>query len=330
MAKRPSATEDRLSALSKLRGGALTSEKVAALREALGEKSTFLVAKAAKLAGELNATALTSELVAAFNRLMTNSGADKGCEAMTAIVETLKIFGASEEDVYLRGIRHVQHEAGWGKPTDVAVGLRCESAFGLVRIGYRDALWHLAGLLADREQACRLAAARAIGASHADAGLALLKYKVLASGPEESDVVAECFSAMAEIEPGKCIPFLATYLDSPDLALAEPAALALGTTRRADALEILKDHANRSIHPALRETLLLAIATLRIEPAMAYLVSLIGQSDTKTVSQAIRALALYRRDESIRTRVAAEVAKRSEATIQQAYAKEFRVEGSAK
>jgi HEAT repeat protein len=327
MAKRMTA-EERLSALVKLRAGPVTAETLEVLRSTLADRTTFLVARAAKLAVELNAAVLVPELVAAFNRIMADPGADKGCEAMTAIAEALKVFGADEPELYLRGIRHVQMEAGWGKSVDVAGRLRCECAFGLVRIGYRDVLWHLAGLLADPERECRAAAARAIGGCRADAGMALLKYKVLSSqGPlralEDEEVVAECFAAMAEVDSARAIPFLAEYLDADDEWLAESAALALGTTRRAEALGPLKARVDRAARADFRQTLLLAIATLRIEAAIEYLVSLIAQSDTRIAAEAIKALALYRRDEAIRGRVGAAVAGRKEPKLEEALKKEF-------
>ena len=328
MAKRLTA-EERLSALAKLRGGPLTPEALEVLRGALADKTNFFVARAAKLAGEMNATDLTRDLVTAFNRFIERPGSDKGCEAMSAIVEALKIFGAGEPEVYLRGIKHEQMEAGWGESVDVATRLRSESAFALVRIGYRDVLWHLVTLLADPERDCRLAAARSIGACGADAGLPLLKFKVLASLGEkrrvedEEESVGECLSAMTELNATKAIPFVADYLDHEDERIVESAALALGTTRRPEALAALKERVDRRGLPGQREMLLLAIATLRIEPAIAYLLSLVAQADARGAGQAIKAMAVYRRDDTLRTRVAEAVAARNDPIVRQAFEKEF-------
>src|SRR5258706_11934294 len=167
-------------------------------------------------------------------------------------------------------------------------------------------MWELASMLADSEPRCRAAAARAIGASRGDAGMALLKYAVLASlAKDDDDVVNECFISIAELNPAKAIPFVAQFLDSPNMGISESAALALGSTRRPEALEVLKAYADRTVRTASRDVLLLAIATLRIEPAMAYLTALVSGSDTKTASYAIKAMALYKRDEAVRDRVKA-------------------------
>jgi hypothetical protein len=327
MAKRTTA-EERLSALAKLRGSSLTPESLEILRGALADKTSFLVARAAKLAGEMSATDLSRELVTAFERLIDNPLSDKGCEAMSAIVEALKIFGADEPQVYLRGITHVQLEAGWGESVDVAARLRSESAFALVRIGYRDVLWYLATLLADPQRDCRLAAARSIGACGADAGLPLLKFKVLSSlaedhAEDEEEIAGECLSAMTELNATKAIPFVAACLDHDDERIVESAALALGTTRRPEALAALKERVDRRGPPGQREMMLLAIATLRIEPAIAYLVSLVAQADARGAGQAIEALAVYRRDDVIRTRVGEAVTARNDPVVRQAFEKEF-------
>src|SRR5205823_6084725 len=93
-------------------GGTPTPEALALLKSGLAERSNLLVAKAAQVARELAAKSLAPDLVAAFNRFIDSPQNDKGCLAMTAIAETLQQLGASESELYLRGIRHVQPEAG--------------------------------------------------------------------------------------------------------------------------------------------------------------------------------------------------------------------------
>jgi HEAT repeat protein len=322
MAKRLS-IDDRIDALAKLRRGPSTPEAIQAVKAGLTDKSNLVVAKAATVARELSMTMLTADLVAAFNRFIDDPSQDKGCAALTAAVQALQTFGASEAEVYLRGIHHVQMEASYGGSIDAAIGVRCESAFGLVRMGYRDVMWELAALLADPEKECRLAAVRAIGHSEADAGLPLLKYKVL-SGARDSDVAAECFSSLAQINPAKVIPFLGEHLDSPDIMIAEAAGLALGSTRRPAAFALLRERWDRRVSPASREVLLLAIATLRIEPAIEFLISVIATADPRTAGEAVKALALYRRDDAVRSRVAEAVTAKSDPVVSRVFESEFR------
>src|SRR5436853_5925542 len=137
MAKRIS-IDERMDALVKLRAAPLTPEGIELLKATLAGKLNLAAAKAATIARDLNAQSLIPNLAAAFHRFIADTSIDKGCLALTAIVEALQTMGATEPEVYLRGIRHIQMEPAWGGPSDVAAKLRCESAFGLVRIGYRD------------------------------------------------------------------------------------------------------------------------------------------------------------------------------------------------
>ena len=317
-----SSIDDRLDALAQLRRGPATSDAVAAVKSSLGDKSNLVVAKAGVVAKELSMPILVPDLVIAFNRFINQSGQDKGCAALTAIVAALQSMGASESDVYLRGIHHVQMEASYGGPVDAAINLRCESAFGLVGMGYRDIMWELAALLADAQKECRLAAARAIGHSRADAGLPLLKYKIL-SGAMDGDVAAECLASLPQINAAKSIPFLGKQLDSGDPQLAEAAALALGSTRRPEAFDLLRKQFDSNLSATSRAVLLLGIATLRIEAGIAFLLSVVSIADPRSAGDAVKALALYRRDDAIRKSVVKAVAGRNDPRLSKAFESEF-------
>lgn len=322
MAKRLS-IDDRVDALAKLRRGPSSPEAVQATTAGLADKSNLVVAKAAVVARELMTTSLVPNLVTAFDRFIHEPTEDKGCAALTAIVETLQTFAASESAVFLRGIHHVQMEGSYGGSVDAAVKLRCESAFGLVRMGYRDVMWELAALLADADRECRIAAARGIGHSMADAGLPLLKYKILSSGMD-NEVTAECLASLIQINAEKSIPFLAPHLDSPDVALRDAAALALGGTRRPEAFDLLRQSYERRIDSEFRSVLLLAMAMQRTEPAIGFVVSVIAGGDSRTAVNAIKALALYRREEAIRARIAEAVKIRNDVMVGKTFEVEFR------
>lgn len=323
MAKRAS-LDDKLDALMRLRkSGALDDAGIDSIRAALRERTPLVIAKAAEVARDLGARQATPDLITAFDRLMEKPEADKGCQALTAVVEAMQKLGAAEDRVYLRGIRHVQMEGNWGGSTDAATGLRCQSAFGLVQMGYRDVVWELARLLADPDQQCRIAAVRGLGHSGATAALPLLQYKVL-TAIRDVDVAAECFAAMVEIDAQRGFSFAAEYLDAPDEAMAEAATLAVGESRRPAALDLLKQRLVACFDEETRRTLLLAVGLIRSEPAMNYLVDTVEQSPLKAAASAIAALALYKKDATLRDRVAAVVQKRNDPTLSAALAREFR------
>src|SRR5258706_1138550 len=98
MAKRIS-IDERMDALAKLRGAPLTPEGIELLKGSLASKTNLAAAKAATIAREMNAVALIPDLVAAFDRFISDASADKGCQALTAIVEALQVMGATEANV---------------------------------------------------------------------------------------------------------------------------------------------------------------------------------------------------------------------------------------
>ena len=315
--------DDRIDALAKFRRGPCSPEAIEATTLGLTDKSNLVVAKAAVVARELMTVALIPHLVTAFEHFIDDLGNDKGCHALTAIVEALQTFAAPESAVFLRGIRHVQLESAYGGAVDAAVKLRCESAFGLVRMGYRDVMWELAALLADADRECRMAAARSIGHSMADAGLPLLRYKIQ-SGGLDNEVAAECFASLIQINAEKSIPFLAPYLDSPDAALRDGAALALGGTRRPEAFSLLHHCYNTRMDPEFRPVLLLSMAMQRTESAIAFVISIIATGDPRAAGSAVKALAIYRREEAVKNRVEQAVRERGDARVLEVFQTEFR------
>ena len=121
MAKRPT-LEDRLNRLSDLRNEPDGDVVRRALQKGLAERSNHLVARAAKLAAELELEELAPALAAAFDRFMEDPArTDKGCVAKAAITRALVDLEVRAEEVYLRGVRHRQPEGSYGGPVDTAV-----------------------------------------------------------------------------------------------------------------------------------------------------------------------------------------------------------------
>ena len=294
MPKAPS-LEDRLAALSDLRRDPDSPATRQELEKCLTGKISLLAAKAARIAGECRIAQLAPRMVEAFDRFMHNAAAtDRRCEAKLAIVRALEAIEYPAHEPFLRGSRHVQMEPSFGPPVDTAVELRAMSALGLVRTNYPDVGVELVRLLADREREARIGAVRAIAYWGTQAGALLLRLKIL-TGDREPEVLGECFGALLHLEPARSLDFVAGYLRDEDRAIAEAAALALGESRRADAFEILKAHADSAIRPSV----LLAIALLRIDPAIEYLIERIPEVHAR------RALDLYKDDPSIQEKIRA-------------------------
>ncbi len=310
--------EAALDAISALRANPDQPDGGKQLKAAIGSKISVVVSKAAKLAGELRKEELIPELAAAFERFMKEPHKyDKGCRALIEIVTALYTMDYPGHEVYLKGIRHVQMEGAYGPPVDNAVPLRAVSALGLAQSRYPDAMEELVRLLADKELGARIGAVRAIASAGEPASPLLLRLKVL-TGDAEAEVLGECFSGLLTLAPAKSLPFVAGYLEG-DEAVSEAAMLALGATRGADAFEVLKQAWERPLSTELRKTLLLSIATLRLQEALDFLLSMIAEGPQQAAADAIAALALYRDDNKIRTGVETAVSSRGGRALMEAF-----------
>src|SRR4051794_21187023 len=118
--------DDQLARLAELRATAAgagadpaSPEARLILVAALAGKSNLAAGKAAEIVRDARLIDLVPNLVRAFDRFMA-PGSDKGCAAKTSIARALDALEQNEQDVFLRGIRHVQLEPVWGGSADAA------------------------------------------------------------------------------------------------------------------------------------------------------------------------------------------------------------------
>jgi HEAT repeat protein len=302
--------EQTLAELSHLRPDPASASSIATLRRVLGGRSSHAAAKAAEIAGEHEIGALQADLVAAFERfLQDGQRTDPGCGAKTAIAGALYRMGSEEHQLFLRGIRYVQLEPVWGGKVDTAPALRGVCALGLVRANYRDVMIELADLLADPEAQVRADAARAIAYSEDANGVPVLRLKALV-GDQDPAVITECLGALLRLSPHGSLPFVARFLECGDTTAQEAAALALGGSRLAEAFAVLRQWWERTPAPDLRRSGLLAIAMLKRDDAIDFLLERIATADGPTARDAIAALGMYRHDETLAARVRAAAARK--------------------
>ena len=315
--------EMALNQLGELRSARDAEAGCEQLRAYLRNRSNLVVAKAAKLVAKLQLSALISDLVTALQRFMANpSKLDKRCAAVTEIVEALYAFDYREPDVYLKGLHPMQKEASFGPPVDTAAALRGMSAQGLVRTGYPDALLEVTSLLLDPEPPARLGAIRALATNGGDAGVLLLRMKVL-TGDAEVEVVGECFSALLTAAPEQSLAFVAKYMDDDDDATAEVAIWAVDESRLEAAFEPLREKWERTIEREKRKILLTAMAALRQEQCIAFLRSLVETANVTSASDALAALVIYKGKESITESLASILRDRREASLLKAFQEHF-------
>jgi hypothetical protein len=321
--KKPDPTETALDRLASLRNEPLSPALTQELRAFLKNRSNLVIAKAAKIAGNTRIPELSPDLVDAFNRLMKNPAKlDKGCVALTAITDALYELDYVEPEIYLTGIHHVQMEGAYGPPVDAAAKLRAASALGLARTRYPHALNEIVSLLVDEWVPARIGAVRALATNGGQTGALLLKLRIL-TGETHPDVLAECFSGLLANAPETSLPFIGGYADSEELEIAEAALLALGSSHLPQALDLLKEKWERTAAAPLRKTILLAIAMLRSDAAIDFLLSVLSDCTQQTAKDLITALAIFRDNETIRAKLESVLSRRNDKALMEAFRQQF-------
>ncbi|MDB9524577.1 hypothetical protein PN498_01135 [Oscillatoria sp. CS-180] len=288
--------------LNQIRQEPTSEAGLASLRRAISSKYGIIIARAAKIIAEFEIYSLIPDLVQAFERCMVKPiDRDPGCRAKAAIADTLYRLEFSDETLFLKGVRHVQLEPVWGGQVDTASKLRGLSALGLVRMNYPDVMIELADLLADSEAEARIGAARAIAYSENPFGVALLRFRLKVG--DTPTVLGECLLGLLKLAPTESLKLAQSFLEAgrkvsdhhEALEMAEVTALALGESRLVEALDLLRDWWQRTTHRELKKIALLAIATLRQDPAKQFLLDLAENGSEQDAEDAVQALGLWQR-----------------------------------
>lgn len=322
MARRHS-LEEKLAKLRSLEADPFSAENKRELGKALRGANNALAAKAADIAAKYGLTDLIPDLIAAFERFMDKpERTDKGCLAKLAIVDALNKLDYGETDIFLQGIHHVQMEPVYGGRIDTAANLRGNCGLALARLAYADALFELTALVMDPELQARRAAAKALTYVAREECELLLRMKALA-GDREPDVIGDCLSGLMELAPERSTGFVASFLDSADLFVAEGAAIALAESRMPEALEILRDRFEKSISPEFKQMLVLPIALTRLDDAFNFLLEVVSDAYRDTAAAAVEALKIYGANDQRRARIQQAVVSRDDPAVSEAYANAF-------
>jgi PBS lyase HEAT-like repeat len=307
--------EQEIEALADLCRAGLSDAGLAALRKALKDRINLVVAKAAKLAGELHAAELTPDLAASFDRLMEKPVArDPQCWGKNAIASALVALDYREPELFLRGARHIQMEPVWGAEEDTAQVLRGICLLALPaceRISREEVLRCLVDGLAEPAQNVRQESVRAIAQMAGPEAAPVLRLKARV-GDEESAVIGQVFDALVQLEGAAALPFLASFLYAGRPETREEAALALGASRLPEAVEILRTALDAARDCQFREVLMRALSASRQPEAIDVLLNLFNQGRSADREAALAALELHRETPAIWSRV--EAARNSRAT----------------
>jgi len=131
-------------------------------------------------------------------------------------------------------------------------------------------------------------------------------------GDEEPQVIGECFTGLLSVAPEECLSFVASYLATGPDDIRDFAALALGESRRPEALEHLRTAWESTFDKDFRAVLIRAAALHRSEPAFDWLLSIIEHGTAAHADVAVEALSVYERNTKLGERVQEALAKRQE------------------
>ena len=272
------------------------------VKKALRVPIPMVRARAAKAARDARLEGLTDALVAAYDQAFQDPWKqDPGCHIKLAALEALDFSDHEDAELFLRGIAYRQEESSFdGGRVDTAGGLRARCGFALVRLHHQDTLTHLADLLVDPLSVVRESAAQAL-AYHGDPlGAALLRLRLHYPEPDP-DVVIEYLKAYLELDAEHALPLAERCLASDNDTQRCGAALALGESRQAAALPLLRRHVEALSDQRELRVGLMSIATLRLDEGNAYLLELVPSSDPGRALGALEALLPFAREESVRS-----------------------------
>ncbi|HTS65932.1 MAG TPA: hypothetical protein VMH28_28115 [Candidatus Acidoferrales bacterium] len=287
--------EEEIARLGQLRsaGGA---SAVAPLRKALGDRVNLVAAKAAEMAAELRLEELEPDLLRTFDRLFDNAAkSDPQCWGKNAIARALKEMDYDLASPFLRGAAHVQMEPVWGGSRDTAGPLRgiCLLALpGCADIERGDVMRHLVDALTEEDPSVRGDAARAMGAMGGDESALVLRVKARV-GDREAAVTGQVLESLLIVERARALPFVKGFLDAAAGEAAEEAALALGNSRAAGAVELLMEAWETAAGDTLREAILRGLSLSRDEGALAFLRKLANEGRERDARAARAALELF-------------------------------------
>jgi hypothetical protein len=127
------------------------------------------------------------------------------------------------------------------------------------------------------------------------------------------------------VAPEDSLGVVAAHLDAAEEAVRELAALALGESRLDAALPPLLAAWQQPLQSrSVRRALLRAAVAHRSEAALAWLLSLAAESRIETALEVVEALALYKHNAPLATRLGAVLAERGEPSLNTRYAELWR------
>lgn len=293
--------DERIRQLERLRG-APKAEVVPDLTAALRSNAAAEVSVAARLAEEMELVELVPALEAALRRMIRADARHRSSVACVAAASACDALGSRDVDLFLECCRTPE--------LDPSGALRERALFALFRLQAGEAMLEAARLLADRNVAGRVAAARAVANANPLAGVPLLRFKALMGG-EEPEVLEHVLDSLRALDSEGFVPFAAGLLGSKDEALANAAAMALGHSRDPAGCAPLIDWADTLLSDKL-DLAFSALAILRQPRATQYLLEQIREASVQRAQLAVLAMSPFLYDQTLLAQVREAAGKRGE------------------
>ncbi len=291
---------------------ALTPEDAAVVSKGLATKVGLVVAGAAKLVVRHGLSQAAADLHAAFERLLEDPAKrDPQCRGKLAVVEALAELEADSEAIYRRGLTWVQLEPVWGGTVDTAAPLRGACAHALVNLRVWDLMARLTDLLADPERPARIAAIHALVASGRPEAIYVLRLQARLRDPE-LEITSACFEGVLALDEAEGVDFVVEHLKDPDPAIVDNALIALGHSRREDALPPLIQWLREVPAPGQAGVGFAAVVAHRSEAGMIFLLERLAQGALPEALQVLDALSPLAFDPRTVERVLQATADRTE------------------
>ena len=231
------------------RSAPFSDDDQAIVRKALASKTGAVVAAAARAAHRASGAGFQDDLVGAFQRMLEDGAKrDPHCRAKKVLLEALMATDFDTESLLRRGLTYTQLEPAWGRSVDTAAELRAACADALVDLRVPDLSARLVDLLADPEPDARLGAVRAMVRS----GRIELRHPLRLKarlGDTLPEVTGLCFEGVLALDEEEGVELVASFIHARDPALVDQALLALGHSRRPEAVDAIAGWLHREPSP---------------------------------------------------------------------------------
>lgn len=294
-------------------------EVAAALNKALSGSSSLIVSKAADIAGAMQLQECSDQLVESC-RKFTSQKSGKQFGVRASILRALNGLEYMDGEIFAEAAKCYQPESGRGSDVDSAGDVRVEACFGLARTNHPQAHYLLAELLLDKLRSVRFAAVRALRYLGTPEAEIMLRLRVLIG--DEVEIMSECFEALLTMIERESLGFVAGFLNDDSPAVAESAALAIGSCRSEPALQVLIDQWDKTADAQSRRVLLVPISMTRLDSAGRFLVEALRSADLQTATRALELLELMVNDQVVADIVAA-LKDRAEPKLEERFRQSF-------